>query len=189
MICMPNGNVRNYNHKKLTNTLREFFDFLKVGDIVTIHEVIDYLESQPFTKMKDLSIVGGERQGNRRLRRRQLFSSKQYFHRIIYKFPDVISGLLHSVNDNYRKPLKVFVKTNENRDIICFNCEEYVPGGAKRFDSLVRKSTATLSKYIMCEECYKYEIKMFSPYNEYFADGFEKAYGKWGKKRDWSEEE
>tara|TARA_R100001082_G_scaffold111215_1_gene94114 strand:- start:1112 stop:1669 length:558 start_codon:yes stop_codon:yes gene_type:complete len=185
---MPNGNVRNYNHKKLTNSLREFFDFLKVGDIVTIHEVIDYLESLPYTKLKDLSIAG-VRQGNRRLKRRQLFSSKNYFNRVIYKFPDVISGILHSHYDNYRKPLKVYVKTNENRDIVCFNCEEYVPGGAKRFDTLVNKSTATMSKYIMCGECYKYEIKMFSPNNEYFADGFEMAYGKWEKKRDWSEEE
>lgn len=186
---MPNGNVNNYNHKKLTNTLREFFDFLKVGDIVTIDEVLDYLETQPYIKLKDMSSTARKQHANRRLKRRQMYNSRQYFYRIIYKFPDVISGILHSVHNNYRKPLKVFAKTNENRDIICFNCEEYVPGGAKGFDRLVNKSTATLSKYIMCGECYKYEIKMFSPYNEHFADGFEMAYGKWEKKRDWSEEE
>lgn len=186
---MPNGNVRNYNHRKVENTLREFFDFLKVGDMVTTDEVLDYLDSQPYTKMKDLSVVAGKQHANRRLKRRQLYTSRNYFYRIISMFPNVISGPLHCNANKYTKKLKLFVKTNEDRDIICFNCEEYVPGGAKGFDRLVRKSTATLSKYIMCEECYKYEVKMFSPYNEYFTDTFEMAYGKWGKKRDWSEEE
>lgn len=183
---MPTGDVINFNNKKMKAVLSEFFDNMNVGDMCTMHEILEYLSKLPMSKIKNPN--DRDISSNRKSPYRQLYTSKDYFSRVCANIPNVMRGTVYSRSSKFMMPLVLFVKTNENRDTVCFNCEEYLVGGAKGYVDISRK-TPIIGKHIMCEECYRHEVKMFSPHNEHFAKGFDMAYEKWEKKRDWSEEE
>ena len=185
---MPTGSSLNFNHKKTTATLTEFFNHMEVGDMVTKEEILDYLSSIPITKMKDVITSRGT-QRNRRLSRNQLVTSWNYLSTITGTIPNVLRGPLYSTSSTFIYHIVLFVKTNENRDVVCFHCGSYIEGGASEFGKSNTKNNAPLGKHIMCEECYKYEVKMFNPNSPTWDRTFQKAYDDWEGKRNWSEEE
>ena len=163
---MPNGQVLNFNHKKVKEVLSEFFDYLNVGDMCTMREVLEYLTTVPLSRLKD------------------------YFARTIGQLPNIVRGTLYSRGSKYMIPLTLLVKTNENRDTVCFNCEEYLVGGAKDYVAhRSSKKMPVIARHIMCKECYKYEVRMFNPFSKEDFKHFDEQYEEWEGKRDWSEEE
>ncbi len=185
---MPNGQVKNFNHKKVKEVLAEFFDYLNVGDMCTMREVLEYLTSVPLTRLKD--VHPRHRSQNRKVGLKQLYTSKDYFARAIGQLPNIVRGTLYSRGSKFMIPLTLLVKTNENRDTVCFNCEEYLVGGAK--DYVAHRSSSkmpVIARHIMCRECYIHEVKMFNPYDTGHFQHYDEQYENWEKKREWSEEE
>ena len=192
---MPNGSGRNFNLTKVKKTLGAFFDNMNVGDMVSNEEILDYLSNVPIIELKDID-SDKKKYLNRRLSRSQLYTSLPFFMEVVNSLPHVLRGPLYSRDSNYIRAIMLAVKTNENRDVICFNCDKYLVNGAKeyhksitRYNRTRRENLKPLARHIMCAECYKYEVKMFSPFNKAFADGMAKGYDKWDNKRNWSEEE
>ena len=185
---MPNGQVVNFNHKKVKEVLAEFFDYLNVGDMCTMREVLEYLTTVPLTRLKD--VHPRHRSQNRKVGLKQLYTSRDYFARTINQLPNIVRGTLYSRSSKYMVPLTLLVKTNENRDTVCFNCEEYLVGGAKDYVPWrSSKKMPVIARHIMCRECYIHEVKMFNPNDTGYFGHYDEQYEKWEKKRDWSEEE
>jgi len=184
---MPIG-VTRFNHKKVKEVLSEFFDNMNVGDMCTMNEILEYLAVVPLGRMKDVHPRSAI--SNRKVGIKQLYTSRDYFAMACGQLPNIVRGTLYSRGSNFIVPLVLFVKTNENRDTICFNCDEYIVGGAKDYlPSNQYRKMPIIGKHIMCGECYRHEVKMFSPHNEHFVKGFDMAYEQWEKKREWGEEE
>lgn len=185
---MPNGQVVNFNHKKVKEVLSEFFDYLNVGDMCTIHEVLEYLTTVPLSRLKD--VHPRHRSQNRKVGFKQLFVSRNYFARVCANLPHVVRGTLYARSSKYMIPLTLIVKTNENRDTVCFNCEEYLVGGAKDYvRHRPNRKMPVIARHVMCSECYKYEVKMFNPSGKERFRHFDEQYEEWERRRDWSEEE
>ena len=185
---MPNGQVINFNHKKLKEVLSEFFDNMNVGDMCTMNEILEYLTIVPLTRLKD--VHPRNRSQNRKLGLKQLYTSKDYFARAIGQLPNVVRGSLYSRGSKYMVPLVLFVKTNENMDTVCFNCDEYIVGGAKDYvPTPPTRKMPVIARHIMCRECYIHEVKMFNPYDTGHFQHYDEQYENWEKKREWSEEE
>jgi hypothetical protein len=185
---MPNGQVKNFNHKKVKEVLAEFFDYLNVGDMCTMREVLEYLTSVPLTRLKD--VHPRHRSQNRKVGLKQLYTSKDYFARAIGQLPNIVRGTLYSRGSKYMVPLVLFVKTNENMDTACFNCDEYIVGGAKDYvPTPPTRKMPVIARHIMCRECYIHEVKMFNPYDTGHFQHYDEQYENWEKKREWSEEE
>ena len=185
---MPNGQVINFNHKKVKEVLAEFFDYLNVGDMCTMREVLEYLTTVPLTRLKD--VHPRHRSQNRKVGLKQLYTSRDYFARACGQLPNVVRGSLYSRGSKYMVPLVLFVKTNENMDTVCFNCDEYIVGGAKDYAPTHPKGKMpVIARHIMCRECYIHEVKMFNPHDTGYFEHYDEQYDKWEKKRKWSEEE
>ena len=184
---MPIG-VTKFNHKKLKEVLSEFFDNMNVGDMCTMNEILEYLTIVPLTRLKD--VHPRNRSQNRKLGLKQLYTSKDYFARAIGQLPNVVRGSLYSRGSKYMVPLVLFVKTNENMDTVCFNCDEYIVGGAKDYvPTPPTRKMPVIARHIMCRECYIHEVKMFNPYDTGHFQHYDEQYENWEKKREWSEEE
>ncbi len=185
---MPKGQVINFNHKKVKEVLAEFFDYLNVGDMCTMREVLEYLTTVPLTRLKD--VHPRHRSQNRKVGLKQLYTSRDYFARACGQLPNVVRGSLYSRGSKYMVPLVLFVKSNENMDTVCFNCDEYIVGGAKDYAPTHPKGKMpVIARHIMCRECYIHEVKMFNPHDTGYFEHYDEQYDKWEKKRKWSEEE
>lgn len=185
---MPRGQVVKFNHSKLKEVLSEFFDYMNVGDMCTINEILEYLSTVPLIRMKDVHLRSAA--SNRKVGIKQLYTSRDYFSMVCGQLPNVIRGSLYSRGSKYMVPLMLFVKTNENRDVVCFNCDEYVVGGAKDYlPTKHNRKMPVIARHIMCRECYIHEVKMFTPYDTGYFEHYDEQYDNWEKKREWGEDE
>ena len=184
---MPIG-VTKFNHKKLKEVLSDFLDNMNVGDMCTINEILEYLATVPLGRMKDVHPRAAI--SNRKVGIKQLYTSRDYFAMACRQLPNVVRGSLYSRGSKYMIPLVLFVKTNENMDTVCFNCDEYSVGGAKDYVPTHPKGKMpVIARHIMCRECYIHEVKMFNPYDTGYFEHYDEQYENWEKKRDWGEDE
>ena len=184
---MPIG-VKKFNHKKVKEVLSEFFDVMNVGDMCTMNEILEYLATVPLGRMKDVHPRAAI--SNRKVGIKQFYTSRDYFAMVCGQIPNVVRGTLYSRGSKYMIPLVLFVKTNENMDTVCFNCDEYIVGGAKDYvRTKHNRKMPVIARHIMCRECYIHEVKMFNPYDTGYFEHYDEQYENWEKKREWGEEE
>ena len=145
---MPIG-VTKFNHKKLKEVLSEVFDTMNVGDRCTMNEILEYLAIVPLGRMKDVHPRTAI--SNRKVGIKQLYTSRDYFAMACGQLPNVVRGSLYSRGSKYMVPLVLFVKTNENMDTVCFNCDEYIVGGAKDYvPTHPKEKMPVMARHIMC---------------------------------------